>query len=69
MEPTPRDNPILALDNVIVTPHGLCFTDECFTGIARNTFEAVRALADGVAPKYVVNREALKHPALSHLRT
>jgi len=29
----------------------------------------VRALADGVAPKYVVNREALKHPALSHLRT
>jgi D-3-phosphoglycerate dehydrogenase len=69
VEPTPRDNPILALDNVIVTPHGLCFTDECFTGIARNTFEAVRALADGVAPKYVVNREALKHPALSHLRT
>ena len=69
VEPTPRDNPILALDNVIVTPHGLCFTDECFTGIARNTFEAVRALADGAAPKYVVNREALKHPALSHLRT
>ena len=69
VEPTPRDNPILALDNVIVTPHGLCFTDECFTGIARNTFEAVRALADGVAPKYLVNREALKHPALSNLRT
>jgi D-3-phosphoglycerate dehydrogenase len=68
VEPTPRDNPILALDNVIVTPHGLCFTDECFTGIARNTFEAVRALADGAVPRYVVNEDALRHPALSSLR-
>ena len=67
VEPTPADNPILALDNVIVTPHGLCYTDECFTGIARNTFEAVRALADGIAPRYLVNREALRHAALSHL--
>lgn len=68
VEPTPKDNPILALDNVIVTPHGLCFTDECFTGIARNTFEAVRALADGAAPRYMVNPEVLKHPALAALR-
>jgi phosphoglycerate dehydrogenase-like enzyme len=67
VEPTPKDNPILALDNVIVTPHGLCFTDECFTGIARNTFEAVRALADGRAPRYMVNPEALAHPALAAL--
>ena len=67
VEPTPPDNPILALDNVIVTPHGLCYTDECFTGIARNTFEAVRALADGVAPRYLVNRDALQHAALAHL--
>lgn len=67
VEPTPKDNPLLALDNVIVTPHGLCFTDECFTGIARNTFEAVRALADGHAPRYIVNREALQHPALASL--
>jgi D-3-phosphoglycerate dehydrogenase len=52
---------------VIVTPHGLCFTDECFTGIARNTFEAVRALADGRAPRYMVNPEALAHPALAAL--
>jgi D-3-phosphoglycerate dehydrogenase len=68
IEPTPRDNPILTLDNVVVTPHGLCYTDECFTGIARNTFEAVRALADGEEPKFVVNRDALAHPALASLR-
>ncbi|MBM3524584.1 MAG: dehydrogenase [Alphaproteobacteria bacterium] len=69
VEPTPRDNPILKLDNVVVTPHGLCYTDECFTGIARNTFEAVRALADGKPPKYVVNREALDKPALAALKS
>lgn len=68
VEPTPKDNPILKLDNVVVTPHGLCYTDECFTGIARNTFEAVRALADGKAPRYIVNRDALKHKALASLQ-
>ncbi len=68
VEPTPTDNPILKLDNVVVTPHGLCYTDECFTGIARNAFEAVRALADNVAPKYIVNRDVLTHRALTGLQ-
>lgn len=68
VEPTPRDNPILALDSVIVTPHGLCFTDECFTGIARNTFGAVRALAEGRVPQHIRNREALRHAALAGLK-
>ena len=68
VEPTPRDNPILGLDNVVVTPHGLCYTDECFTGIARNTFGAVRALADGLVPKYVVDPDVLTHPALAGLQ-
>jgi hypothetical protein len=27
----------------------------------------VRALADGVAPRYLVNRDALQHAALAHL--
>ncbi len=68
VEPAPKENPIFKLDNVVVTPHGICYTDECFTGIARNTFEAVRALADNVAPKYLVNREVLTHGALAGLQ-
>jgi phosphoglycerate dehydrogenase-like enzyme len=66
-EPTPKNNPLLALDNVIVTPHGLCFTDECLTGLARSAFASVLDVASGRAPKYVVNREVLRHPALAHL--
>jgi D-3-phosphoglycerate dehydrogenase len=31
----PRD-PLLALDNVILSPHALCWTDECFGLIGRD---------------------------------
>lgn len=67
-EPTPKDNPLLALDTVIVTPHGLCFTDECLTGLARSAFTAVVSVARGNVPAHVVNRDALRDPRLAHLR-
>jgi D-3-phosphoglycerate dehydrogenase len=68
VEPTPADNPLLRLDNVIVTPHGLCFTDECLTGLARSAFAAAAAVAAGRVPKHIVNPDALAHPALAHLK-
>ena len=33
-EPVDPANPLLAMDNVIVTPHALCWTDECFHNMA-----------------------------------
>jgi D-3-phosphoglycerate dehydrogenase len=68
VEPTPADNPLLRLDNVIVTPHGICFTDECLDGLARSVFTAALAVAHGRRPAHIVNPEALGHPALKHLR-
>jgi phosphoglycerate dehydrogenase-like enzyme len=59
MEPTPAGNPILELDNVIVTPHALCWTDECFRLIASSAFQSIVAVARGDTPTYVVNREVL----------
>jgi len=61
-EPVEGDNPLLAMDNVIVTPHALCWTDECFGNIAREGFAGLVSLARGVAPPNVVNREVLSHP-------
>ena len=64
-EPVEPDNPLLAMENVIVTPHALCWTDECFGNIAREGFGGVVSLARGVAPGNVVNREVLSHPRVN----
>jgi phosphoglycerate dehydrogenase-like enzyme len=61
-EPIAPDHPILALDNVIVTPHSICWTDEFFRNNAESAFRSVVAVARGDAPTYVVNRDVLKHP-------
>jgi phosphoglycerate dehydrogenase-like enzyme len=61
-EPTPADNPLLKLDNIIVTPHALCWTDECFRGIASSAFGAMVSYARGEPPRYVVDRAVLQHP-------
>ncbi len=57
-EPTPIDNPILQLDNVVVTPHAICFTDECLRLLAESAFRAVIDVAQGRLPPYVVNPQA-----------
>ena len=57
-EPTPKDNPILQLDNVVVTPHAICFTDECMRTLAESAFRAVVDVAQGRLPRYVVNPQA-----------
>ncbi|MEJ8856003.1 NAD(P)-dependent oxidoreductase [Variovorax robiniae] len=54
-EPTPVSNPLLQFDNVIATPHGICFTDECMRRLAESAFRAVLDVAGGRTPPYVVN--------------
>jgi phosphoglycerate dehydrogenase-like enzyme len=61
-EPTPADNPILKLDNVIVSPHALCWTDELFGNIARTAIGAIMAVHAGRRPEFIVNPAALIHP-------
>jgi phosphoglycerate dehydrogenase-like enzyme len=58
-EPTPADNPLLELDNVIVTPHHVCLTDECIDTVAASVFSACRDLAHGRVPRNVVNQQVL----------
>jgi D-3-phosphoglycerate dehydrogenase len=62
-EPADPSNPLFALDNVIVTPHAVCLTDECFLLIGRSACEAVLAVKEGRRPRYIVNPAALE-PAL-----
>jgi len=58
-EPTPADNPLLKLDNIVVTPHHVCLTDECINTVAASVFSACRDLANGRVPRNVVNQQVL----------
>lgn len=61
-EPPDADNPLLALDNVILAPHALCWTDECFAGNGRADVEAVIEVMHGRVPRGVVNRTITEDP-------
>jgi D-3-phosphoglycerate dehydrogenase len=62
-EPSPADNPLYKLDNVIVTPHALCWTDQCFAGIGAADVKAVFDVMHGRVPTGIVNREIADRPA------
>ncbi len=61
-EPPDPADPILKLDNVILTPHALCWTDQCFAGIGAADVQAALDLKAGRIPRGVVNREVLERP-------
>jgi D-3-phosphoglycerate dehydrogenase len=61
-EPVDSTNPLLAMDNVIVTPHSLCWTDECFHNMASTGLASIVDVHQGRKPPFVVNPEVLDHP-------
>jgi phosphoglycerate dehydrogenase-like enzyme len=63
-EPIGADHPLVKLENVILTPHSICWTDEFFRNNAESAFRAVVAVAEGRTPTYVVNRDVLNRMPL-----
>jgi D-3-phosphoglycerate dehydrogenase len=61
-EPSPADNPLYRLDNVIVTTHALCWTDQCFAGIGAADVKVVFDVMHGRVPTGIVNREIVDRP-------
>ena len=60
-EPVDPANPLLAMDNVIVTPHSLCWTDECFHNMASTGLRSIVEVLNGRIPEFLVNRAVLQH--------
>jgi phosphoglycerate dehydrogenase-like enzyme len=58
-EPIDAAHPLLALDNVIATPHIGGVTRESYDGIARAIAANVMAVKEGRLPQYCVNHGAL----------
>ena len=54
-EPTPADNPLFELENVIVTPHIASSTEEAMRNMSLVANDIV-AVVQGRAPRYPVNR-------------
>lgn len=63
-EPPHADNPLFALDNVLLSPHSAALTQECVTRMATGAAEAVRDVLNGVTPEFFVNREVKPRAAL-----
>jgi phosphoglycerate dehydrogenase-like enzyme len=63
-EPVSPNDPLLRLDNVIVTPHALAWTEELFRDYSTSCIDAVAAVLAGRTPDHVVNRSVLDRPGL-----
>lgn len=61
-EPPEASDPLFTLDNVVVTPHALCWTDQCFAGNGAADVKAVLDIKHGRPPNGIVNRMVLEHP-------
>ncbi len=60
-EPIEPGHPLLALDNVILTPHAIAYTAAAFRGIGGTAARSVLAVAHGEIPSHVANPAALEH--------
>ena len=58
IEPPPRDNPLLSLDNVILTPHIASWTADALRKESSMAIEEVRRILMGKMPINLVNPEA-----------
>jgi len=63
-EPISEDDPLLGLDNLILSPHNLCHTDQCILGMGTSAIESVLSGLSGEAPTFVVNRRVLERPGM-----
>lgn len=61
-EPPDPADPILKLDNVVLSPHATCGTDQCFHDISSLAAQSAIAVKHGREPKVVVNRAVAENP-------
>ena len=61
-EPTPVDNPLLKLENAIVTPHAIGWTDEVWSGKWEENLTQVSQIMRGEMPDSMVNKEVWQSP-------
>lgn len=61
-EPTPVSNPLLKMENVIVTPHAIGWTDEVWADKWTENVTQISQLIRGEMPESLINKEAWDTP-------
>ena len=55
-EPIKNDNPMLKMDNVLITPHAAYYSEESQVSLQTLTAESVAQVLSGYYPKFLVNK-------------
>lgn len=63
-EPPNRDNPLLAMDNVIVAPHSMAWTQEGLAGNSRDACKNLLKVASGQVPPCLANPMVVENPGV-----
>lgn len=58
-EPLPADDPLLELDNLILTPHVAWYSEEAYSELKTRTAENVADVLEGLPPRNILNPEVL----------
>jgi phosphoglycerate dehydrogenase-like enzyme len=62
VEPLPQDDPLTALDNVVLAPHWLASTTDVWQATGQAMVAGMLRVARGLVPENVVNPEVLDRP-------
>jgi phosphoglycerate dehydrogenase-like enzyme len=65
-EPLPAGHPLLDMDNVVLSPHALAWTDEMAMGNGSSAVAAILAIRDGKRPIYLANPAVMNHDRFLH---
>ncbi len=61
-EPPAHDDPLLGLDNVVLAPHAIAWTDQCFAEVGAADVRAVLDVMHGRVPQSIVEARVTQHP-------
>jgi D-3-phosphoglycerate dehydrogenase len=64
VEPPPKDHPLFAMENVVLSPHNAASPDECLAKMAVRSARNILDVFDGtIDPGFLVNPEVLRRSA------
>ena len=64
-EPLLPDDELLTLDNVVLSPHSLCWTEDFTRDVAASAIASILAVAAGEPPENVLNPEVFATAAFA----